>query len=124
MRKLSITQGMRPLGRLGLAGIFFVQLFLGLDTFAQAEAGKDNLAEALIISDYIGSVTNSNAGATKETGEPNHGGEIGGSSIWYEWVAPANGIVTFDTIGSVDSGDNDLDTAMGAYKGESYNNFI
>jgi hypothetical protein len=32
-----------------------------------------------------------NWGATKETGEPAHGGDQGGSSVWYSWTAPETG---------------------------------
>ena len=39
----------------------------------------------------------SNAGATKELGEPNHSGNSGGSSVWYSWTAPASGRVTLST---------------------------
>jgi hypothetical protein len=36
----------------------------------------------------------SNAGASKEANEPNHSGNVGGSSVWYSWTAPASGRVT------------------------------
>lgn len=36
----------------------------------------------------------SNAGATKQPGEPDHLGNSGGSSVWYSWTAPASGRVT------------------------------
>ena len=39
----------------------------------------------------------SNAGATKELGEPAHLGNPGGSSVWYSWTAPASGRVTLST---------------------------
>jgi len=39
----------------------------------------------------------SNAGATKEPGEPDHLGNPGGSSVWYSWTAPASGRVTLTT---------------------------
>src|SRR5207244_1408627 len=34
--------------------------------------------------------------ATRETGEPNHGGNTNTPSVWYNWTAPASGSVTFD----------------------------
>ena len=43
------------------------------------------------------SIPSSNAGATKESGEPDHLGNPGGSSIWYSWTAPASGRVTIST---------------------------
>ena len=69
---------------------------------------------AQAISGNSGSVTGTNAGATKETGEPNHAGNAGGSSIWYSWTAPAGGgVYTFDTLGS------SFDTLLGVYTGTS-----
>ncbi len=41
----------------------------------------------------------SNVAADKQPGEPNHCGNIGGSSVWYSWQAPASGRVTFSTNG-------------------------
>src|SRR5260370_2993655 len=39
----------------------------------------------------------SNTGATKEPGEPNHWGRIGGSSVWWTWRAPTNGQAQIST---------------------------
>lgn len=39
-------------------------------------------------------VNSSNSGATKQAGEPDHGGNPGGSSVWYSWAAPASGRAT------------------------------
>jgi hypothetical protein len=38
----------------------------------------------------------------KETwnNEPDHDGNPGGKSVWWTWVAPANGLVTVSTQGS------------------------
>lgn len=58
-------------------------------------------------------VTGSNVNATKESGEPNHGGNTGGKSVWYTWTATQNGTVTIDTIGS------GFDTLLGVYTGSS-----
>ncbi len=49
--------------------------------------------------------------ATKEPGEPDHAGNIGGHSVWWKWTAPANGSVTLDTRGSY------YDTTLGVYAG-------
>ena len=62
-----------------------------------------------------GSGLGANFDATTETGEPSHGGKRGGASIWYLWVAPTEGIATFDTRGSF------FDTTLGAYEGEFLN---
>ena len=56
------------------------------------------------------SVVGSNIGATKETGEANHGGDPGGHSVWYSFVANfAGASMTFDTVGS------SFDTVLAVY---------
>ena len=44
--------------------------------------------------DLLASVTYTNNGATKEAGEP---GDPNGHSVWYNWTAPANVGVSFET---------------------------
>lgn len=40
---------------------------------------------------YFARLESYNWGATKEAGEPDHQGDPGGASAWYEWTAPASG---------------------------------
>src|SRR5205814_2055031 len=54
-----------------------------------------------------------NVDATKETGEPNHAGNAGGKSVWWNWTAPDNNSVTFTTKGS------GFDTLLAVYTGAS-----
>lgn len=61
-------------------------------------------------------VTGFNTNATKETGEPDHAGRLGGRSIWYTWTAPATGVATLDTYGST------FDTLLGVYTGTVVSN--
>jgi hypothetical protein len=77
--------------------------------------GNDNFAYCEFVGGVSGSVYGSNAGATKESGEPDHAGNPGGASIWYCWTAPINGQVTFDTIGST------FDTLLAVYTGSAVN---
>ena len=49
--------------------------------------------------------------ATKEAGEPNRAGNIGGKSVWWAWTATSAGTVQVDTIGS------NFDTTLGVYTG-------
>lgn len=52
--------------------------------------------------------------ATAERGEPNHAGFAGVSayqSVWFQWRAPRNGLVEFDTCNS------HFDTELGVYTG-------
>jgi hypothetical protein len=55
----------------------------------------------------------SNAGATKEPGEPAHAGDLGGKSVWWKWTAPASGTFQLETTGSP------LDTLLAVYTGSS-----
>ncbi len=76
-------------------------------------------AQAVVFQDYFtnretifstnGTLLGDNSAATFEVGEPNHGGKPGGHSLWVSWVAPTNGVATFDTHGS------GFDTLMSAY---------
>lgn len=58
---------------------------------------NDNFANSIKLSGSRISTNVSNAGATKELGEPDHLGNSGGSSVWYTWTAPASGRVTLST---------------------------
>lgn len=72
---------------------------------------NDNFANAQVISGDSGAVQGSNLAATKEPGEPIHGGNAGGKSVWYRWTAPSTGVWQFDTIGSA------FHTELAAYSG-------
>ena len=74
---------------------------------------NDNFNAATAITGSQGTTNGTNLRATKETGEPNHAGNAGGASVWYNWTAPATGSVTIDTIGS------GFDTLLGVYTGSS-----
>jgi len=58
---------------------------------------NDHFTNYFTVSSDEGSTNGTNVRATRETGEPNHGGNTNTPSVWYRWVAPANGNVTFDT---------------------------
>lgn len=74
---------------------------------------SDNFANRLALTGSALTVTGTNVNATKETGEPYHGGNAGGKSVWYSWNAPSAGVVTIDTHGS------NFDTLLGVYTGTS-----
>ncbi|MBX7245348.1 MAG: hypothetical protein K1X53_07600 [Candidatus Sumerlaeaceae bacterium] len=78
-----------------------------------ASAVNDDFVNRTAIANCFGQATGSNGCATKEPGEPNHGGNAGGGSLWFAWTAPQNGIVTFDTFTS------NFDTLLAAYTGNS-----
>lgn len=81
-----------------------------------AQPTNDNFSDATLIASETGSLTQSTAGATKEFGEPNHGGDTGGASVWFTWEAPADGAAEFDLHLS------DFDTALSAYTGATLDN--
>jgi subtilisin family serine protease len=60
-------------------------------------------------------VTSSTRSATREPGEPTHGGYGASASIWYSFSIGRAGTVTIDTQGS------DFDTLLGVYTGSSVN---
>lgn len=77
---------------------------------------NDAFSVAQTISGSQGSLTNVNYRAIKESGEPNHGGNAGGSSIWYNWTAPNSGQAVIDTVGS------GFNTLLAVYTGTAVTN--
>ncbi len=80
-----------------------------------AAPANDRFSNRIAISGTNTTVTGSNTGATKESGEPNHAGNAGGSSVWWMWTAPTNGELRLTTDGS------DFDTLLGVYTGPRVN---
>lgn len=78
-------------------------------------AMSDAFAARTVLTDASGSRLGKNSGATRETGEPFHDGKPGRTSVWIGWRAPATGLVTFSTLGSV------FDTLLAAYTGTAVN---
>ncbi len=83
--------------------------------YGTAVPSNNMFANAITISGASGQTAGNNAGATKETGEPNHAGNAGGKSVWWQWTAPAAGQVTISTLGS------SFDTLLGIYTGTAVN---
>src|SRR5664279_1501523 len=93
--------------------VLLALLVLGAALRAGAVPANDNFDSATVITGVSGATFGNSVGATKEPGEPNHAGNAGGASVWFRWVAPANGTVTFNTEGS------SFDTLLGVYIGTS-----
>jgi hypothetical protein len=77
---------------------------------------NDNFANAQTLPGCSGTVNGTNAGATKEAGEPNSpitGSAGSNKSVWYSWQAPGAGTVTVTTAGS------GFDTTLAVYAGTS-----
>ncbi len=77
---------------------------------------SDNFADELITGSISGLGSGSNRNATRELGEVNHAGKVGGTSVWYGWWALGDGVVTFSTLGS------SFDTLLAVYTGSSLEN--
>ncbi len=91
-----------------------VRLVLGF-LAAGARPANDNFAARTVLTGSQVSVAATTAGATKETGEPNHAGSAGGSSVWWSWTAPGDGTLTLSTEGS------SFDTVLAVYTGTAFN---
>ena len=94
-------------------------LYGGLGASAPA---NDNFANAIPIQlafdTNLFRATGSNIypnAATRQAGEPLIINNAGGHSVWWRWVAPANGPFTIDTRGSM------FDTTLGVYTGSAVN---
>ncbi|MEO0453709.1 MAG: S8 family serine peptidase [Verrucomicrobiota bacterium] len=75
---------------------------------------NDDLANAEVLVGVTGQVQGTNELASGESGEPNHAGVSDPlASVWWEWTAPANGILFLNTFGS------DYDTTMAVYTGST-----
>ena len=72
---------------------------------------NDFFANALVFPPGTNRVSDNNAGATVEAGEPQHAGASGGNSVWWSWVAPQDGTYALDTVGS------SFDTVLAVYTG-------
>ena len=70
---------------------------------------NDDFADAIGLGGAQQTLTTQNFRATRETGEPSHGGDSGGSSIWYAWAAPQDGLAAVDVSGS------QIDAVVGVY---------
>jgi len=74
---------------------------------------NDSFSSAIVLAGSSGSANGTNINATRQSGEPNHAGNTGGSSIWYRWTPAIGGQVTFNTLGS------SFDTLLAVYTGSS-----
>ena len=70
-------------------------------------------ADRVMIGDLAGYTTGSNVNASAEAGEPDHAGVAGGQSVWWEWVAPASGMMEIDTF------ESNFDTLLAVYTGSA-----
>lgn len=77
---------------------------------------NDDFASRIRINGSVSTVSGSILGATKQAGEPQHGGKVGGRSVWWNWIAPEDGPVEIHTLGS------SFDTLLAVYQGPDPDN--
>ena len=109
LQNLAGYTGLMKLGLVILAGLII--------NVGRAAPANDNFANAspLIVNNYWGTTNGNNALATSESSEPSHAGYAASHSVWYQWVAPQDGVVQFDTLGTSSSND----TVLAVYTGNS-----
>ena len=95
------------LDKAGMASIY------GAPGTSSSGPPNDMFAQARVLTRDSGILSGTNVGATKESGEPNHGGDNGDATVWYRWTAPGNGEASFSTAEST------FDTTLTVYTGTS-----
>jgi hypothetical protein len=96
--------------RIAVAGVARSEGRIELD-LKYTQPAYDRFADAhLIKPGYFG--FDYNAGGQSEPGEPKHGENGGGSSIWFSWEAPDDGVAKMRT-------QADFDTVLAVYRGDS-----
>jgi Ca2+-binding RTX toxin-like protein len=82
-----------------------------------AKPANDDFANATALrAGGVDSLIHTNAGASKETGEPHHAGNAGGRSVWWKWTAPRSGVVY---LGAGAHCFNEIDMLLAVYTGTS-----
>lgn len=84
-----------------------------------APPANDNFANAITISGCCPNSTGTTIEATKEAGEPNHGGDPGGHSVWYKWTYSL-GYLSGYTF-TLRNSPAPFDTLLAVYTGSSVN---
>ncbi len=80
----------------------------------QPPPANDDFAAAEALSGMLPiTVDGTNAGATRESGEPDHAESPGGASVWYTWTPAESGTVSIETC------DSDFDTVLAVYTGDT-----
>ncbi len=97
----------------GVLSFAIAGLLLSASVAFAAPPANDDFADREALSDALPvEVTRSNVEATKEEGEPFHGGfGSKGHSVWFEWEATSTGFVTVGNCGS------DFTTVLSVYTG-------
>ena len=82
-----------------------------LNLLEASRPANDAFLNRSLLNGVSGSANGTSLLATKEAGEPNHAGNVGGASLWFKWIASSAGQVSLDTHGS------GFDTLLAVYTG-------
>jgi hypothetical protein len=93
-------------GQAGAGGAYVLQW-----TYDDLKTDNNMFSSASTITGFSGHILGENYYADTEPGEPYHADDPGGRSVWYEWVAPLDFRVEFNTLGS------NFDTLLAVYTG-------
>ena len=89
---------------------------IGAGASGAVAPANDAFEKAFAITGASGTARGTNAGATTQTGEPQHAMvPTFGASVWWRWTAPTTGRVSFETAGS------DFDAILAVYVGTRLN---
>lgn len=96
-------------------------------TGSTSQPHNDSFSKALAI-EYASSsdgihLVGDNVGATKEAGEPNHAGILGGTSVWWKWTPQATSQSPLPAVQIRTSGSG-FDTVLAVYRGSSVGTLI
>jgi hypothetical protein len=83
-----------------------------LSLFFSPSPPNDDFANRIPLAGDMVTTSGSSVGATRETGEPNHGGYPSSHSVWWSWAAPTNGMVQIAATG-------DFSNVLGVYVNDS-----
>ena len=75
--------------------------------------GNDSFTNAVVISGPPLSISQFNSCSSKQSGEPNHAGNVGGHSVWFNWTPTSNQLAVISTRRS------DFDTLLAVYTGNT-----
>jgi len=84
-----------------------------LNLLLAGRPSNDAFASRNVLTGVSGNSSGLSTLASKELNEPNHADNNGGASVWWKWVAPANGQLSLATSGSF------FDTLLAVYTGTS-----
>lgn len=78
---------------------------------------NDFFSRAIVLDGAGATVSGTNQNATKEAGEPAHGGDPGSASVWYKYTAPADASLKIDAVAADPA--EELDMLLAVYQGAS-----